>query len=398
MTMRIACFLSVFVAIVMALASHPVRAEFQQRYYVGLSGGVSLLSPDTGDSGYVLDEDQGTGFKVLAGWDITERWSVEGHYAELGDATVIEGDGLVLNPPTGDVSYSTLGLVGLYHFYNLNGGKAIVERSGLDVFLRAGVGSLDTGSETLLIEQLEDFHLMVGLGVEYGWSRNLGLRLDIDYFDEDAQFVSLGAVWRFGNRASATANRRVRPASLPQSSSSETGTPVPESTTPRTPRATVNVQPFPQTAAPSVSRGRDSDRDGVPDNRDACPSTVPGFSVDSRGCPLFEGPLDGVAFVSGSAELTPTARRRLDRLADSLVRSPTISVAIMAHTDNQGSAQANLQLSRQRALTVARYLASRGVRGERLKPEAYGESKPIASNATEAGRQQNRRIELRTLR
>ncbi len=394
MTMRIACFLSVLVAIVMALASHPVRAEFQQRYYVGLSGGVSLLSPDTGDSGYVLDEDQGTGFKVLAGWDITERWSVEGHYAELGDATVIEGDGLVLNPPTGDVSYSTLGLVGLYHFYNLNGGKAIVERSGLDVFLRAGVGSLDTGSETLLIEQLEDFHLMVGLGVEYGWSRNLGLRLDIDYFDEDAQFVSLGAIWRFGSRDTGTTNRRATTPPAAETSAPATAASGSNGASP----SAASSQSIPPTAAPSVSRGRDSDRDGVPDNRDACPSTVPGFSVDSRGCPLFEGPLDGVAFVSGSAELTPTARRRLDRLADSLVRSPTISVAIMAHTDNQGSAQVNLQLSRQRALTVARYLASRGVRGERLKPEAYGESKPIASNATEAGRQQNRRIELRTLR
>ena len=69
-------------------------------------------------------------------------------------------------------------------------------------------------------------------------------------------------------------------------------------------------------------------------------------------------------------------------------------VSVEAHTDNQGAAAGNLELSKNRALSVARYLVSKGVSGARLKPQAFGESRPRVSNATAAGRAQNRRVEF----
>ena len=63
----------------------------------------------------------------------------------------------------------------------------------------------------------------------------------------------------------------------------------------------------------------------------------------------------------------------------------------------QSAAAGNLELSKQRALAVARYLLGRGVEASRLQPEAYGESRPMVSNATAEGRAMNRRIELRRL-
>ena len=70
-------------------------------------------------------------------------------------------------------------------------------------------------------------------------------------------------------------------------------------------------------------------------------------------------------------------------------------VDIYGHTDSDGSAQFNMQLSQNRAQSVATYLRGRGIRGDRFLVQGLGESQPIASNATEAGKAQNRRVEIR---
>jgi outer membrane protein OmpA-like peptidoglycan-associated protein len=70
---------------------------------------------------------------------------------------------------------------------------------------------------------------------------------------------------------------------------------------------------------------------------------------------------------------------------------------IRAYTDNVGSATSNLQLSRRRAIAVARYLIEAGISGSRLKPQAFGESNPRATNLTSLGRAANRRVEFSIL-
>jgi outer membrane protein OmpA-like peptidoglycan-associated protein len=101
-----------------------------------------------------------------------------------------------------------------------------------------------------------------------------------------------------------------------------------------------------------------------------------------------------VAFTSGSASLSPTVHPALDRIATTLNEHADTVVAVVGHSDATGSTDANRELARRRASAVADYLAQRGVSRDRMKIESRGESEPIADNATEAGRAQNRRVEL----
>jgi len=152
---------------------------------------------------------------------------------------------------------------------------------------------------------------------------------------------------------------------------------------------------LPTETAPSITSAKlDSDTDGVPDALDNCPDTAEGLPVDSVGCDEFTGVIDGVNFESGSDTLTLGAQQKLADVALVLNRYPGVRVAVAAHTDNQGPATANLQLSKRRVIAVVRYLMEQGVDGNRLAPQAYGESKPLVSNASAAGRARNRRVEL----
>ncbi len=85
----------------------------------------------------------------------------------------------------------------------------------------------------------------------------------------------------------------------------------------------------------------------------------------------------------------------LDAVGDVLKEYNKTSISISGHTDNVGRDDYNMQLSQARASSVAQYLISRGVAGGRIQATGYGKSQPIADNSTEAGRSQNRRVEIR---
>jgi outer membrane protein OmpA-like peptidoglycan-associated protein len=142
----------------------------------------------------------------------------------------------------------------------------------------------------------------------------------------------------------------------------------------------------------------DNDGDGIADDLDACPSqpeTKNGFQ-DEDGCPDLaqRSVLLGVHFASGQADLLPGSSAVLDEVAAVLVADPTIRAEIQGHTDDRGSAESNLSLSQKRADAVLRYLLGKGVDAAQLTAKGYGESAPVADNATEAGRLENRRVEL----
>jgi OOP family OmpA-OmpF porin len=139
----------------------------------------------------------------------------------------------------------------------------------------------------------------------------------------------------------------------------------------------------------------DSDNDGVPDYLDKCPNTPPGVTVNEEGCPA-PVVLKGVNFEFDSAKLTTDAREILNKVADSLRNHPNLDITIAGHTDSRGSAAYNKRLSQLRAEAVMDYLVSSGIKISRMKAVGYGEERPIASNATEEGRAQNRRVELQT--
>jgi outer membrane protein OmpA-like peptidoglycan-associated protein len=100
-------------------------------------------------------------------------------------------------------------------------------------------------------------------------------------------------------------------------------------------------------------------------------------------------------FAVNSSTLLPGAYDELDRVAKVLTQYPETTIRISGHTDSTGSEDYNQKLSERRAEAVKNALVGLGVNAARMATIGYGEGKPIASNSTEAGRQQNRRVEVR---
>lgn len=103
--------------------------------------------------------------------------------------------------------------------------------------------------------------------------------------------------------------------------------------------------------------------------------------------------LDGILFETGSATLDPASNPRLDRVVEYMTHRTSARIRIAGHTDNVGNPQRNQQLSEQRAQAVRAYLIAHGIDGSRVEAVGYGDTQPVASNDTEEGRAQNRRIE-----
>jgi len=92
--------------------------------------------------------------------------------------------------------------------------------------------------------------------------------------------------------------------------------------------------------------------------------------------------------------LTPGSQAVLDEIAAILIANPDVSIAVEGHTDSQGADTANQALSEARATSVVDYLITKDVGTDRLTATGFGESQPVADNATAAGRAENRRIEF----
>ena len=101
-----------------------------------------------------------------------------------------------------------------------------------------------------------------------------------------------------------------------------------------------------------------------------------------------------ISFATGSASIEPRLFPTLDRIASTLNEYPASTVTVVGHTDSMGDAQANQELSARRAAAVADYLVQRGVQRSRIVVQGRGENEPIADNTSDAGRAQNRRVEM----
>ena len=102
----------------------------------------------------------------------------------------------------------------------------------------------------------------------------------------------------------------------------------------------------------------------------------------------------GILFGSNSATLTSAATGNIDELATTLQKYPDTNITIDGHTDNTGTDAINKPLSQRRAQAVANELTRQGVDNGRITATGYGSSQPVASNTTEAGKAQNRRVEV----
>ena len=145
----------------------------------------------------------------------------------------------------------------------------------------------------------------------------------------------------------------------------------------------------------------DTDKDGVNDEEDKCPN-LPG-PASNQGCPVINEEVrkrvdyaaNNILFVTGSAKLQSKSFKGLNEVVKILQDNPDMKLAIDGHTDNVGNDAFNQKLSDDRAASVKAYFVSKGIDEGRITSEGHGESQPIADNKTAAGKQKNRRVEMK---
>lgn len=149
---------------------------------------------------------------------------------------------------------------------------------------------------------------------------------------------------------------------------------------------------------------KDTDGDGVADQFDKCPGTPAGTAVDGSGCPLPKAPeptavnssnltgFETIQFEFNSSVLKTESYPTLDKLS-SVLRENGGKVTVNGYASSEGTAAYNLKLSKDRANSVKTYLVNSGVNSSQVVTKGYGEANPVASNDTEEGRIQNRRVE-----
>lgn len=402
--------------------------SFQNQWYLGAGIGRSVLKPDLDGTGFSRDDDRDTGWRLFLGYDLTERFSLEGYFTRLGKAELA---------PSGAVKYKDYGLSALYYLYKEN-----QPHVGWGVFGRAGIGHMKNDT-AIAYERERDNHLMLGAGLEYAFRNGFALRADADFYDTDARLFAINLLKRFGGGQPVAALQSML---TPAPDSDNDGVSDSEDRCPGTPAGIAvdatgcardtdgdgvpdSRDRCPNSPANSVvnERGcepdtdfdgvpdladncpdtpntvivdahgceRDSDGDGVPDSQDRCYNTPAGTAVDKRGCQLQQSiVLKGVTFATASAELIGDSRQALDEVAATLKRNPALKLEIAGYTDSQGNKAYNVRLSQRRAEAVLNYLRAVGIAADRLVAKGYGPANPIADNATPKGRAANRRVEL----
>ena len=117
--------------------------------------------------------------------------------------------------------------------------------------------------------------------------------------------------------------------------------------------------------------------------------------TDVNGLEAIKVTMDnGILFDFNKSTLKPAAKAQLDKFAAEMADMPETNINVYGHTDNIGSADANKKVSTKRAQAVAKYLNGKGIKNDRMLAEGLSFDFPIADNATEEGRAQNRRVEL----
>ncbi len=153
----------------------------------------------------------------------------------------------------------------------------------------------------------------------------------------------------------------------------------------------------------------DSDNDGVPDGRDQCPQTPAGTKVNAAGCAIPVATKSAevteagtwiykdIQFENNRADLRPSSYATLNEIVAALKAQKDLNIEIQGHTDSSGTRSYNMGLSQRRAASVKAYLESKNIDASRLTTRGFGPDRPIASNATKDGRARNRRVEIKPI-
>ena len=347
-----------------------------------------------------MDVENGPVFGLRGGYNFTKNAGLEGyfHYVKA------EFKGVAGNP---DMKLLGYGIDGLYHF--LPGNRLVP-------FLAAGVGMTHYDPE--IMNSRNKLTINYGGGLKYFLTDNVALRADLRHVlpvngRYNDLLYTIGVTFAFGGTKETPA-----PVAAPESAPA----PAPSASAPAAPAAVVigdsdndgvldNQDKCPDTPAgvtvDAVGCPLDSDGDGVYDYLDKCPGTPAGVTVDAVGCPppapatpketaiIEKGRVTlNVEFDFDKAVVKKQYYNEINELATVLKKYPDLKIAIEGHTDNIGTTAYNEKLSQRRAEAVMNYLIKQSeIDAARLSAKGYGETRPIASNATKAGRQKNRRVE-----
>jgi outer membrane protein OmpA-like peptidoglycan-associated protein len=320
-------------------------------------------------------------------------------------------------------------------FIPLRGGKY---RLGVTIFGQTGIGDDTTFSaHNTPIEWMAEGRMRFGKGDQFWAGLSGGTRIANGYGAPDLRIVALAGVYvpiLESNANSPDARMRMRK-EIAKSLKDTDGDGIPDEIDPCPTEPEDHKDPDPNDGCPAPSDRDgdgipdnmdrcpdqpedkdgvddqdgcpedDADNDGVPDTKDACPKEPgqPNPDPKKNGCPQFihmEGSevrvLQQVHFATGSATILPDSFAMLGEIVALLKANPTIKkLMIEGHTDNEGGAAMNLDLSKRRALSVKTFLIQHGVEANRLDSEGYGLTRPIADNNTGEGRAKNRRVEFK---
>jgi OOP family OmpA-OmpF porin len=364
--MRTAKFL--ITAALIGLAPHAMASD--EASGITLTPGIGMSIFD-GQRGI----DKGPHVNFGLGYRFDSPWAAEINY------TTIDTDTKLTNAEVEGPQWRVDSL------YNLQ------SNSNIKPFLSFGVGTVKLGAND------KETQLNIGMGVKYLFSSNSALRADLKMFRSNDQEHALDAGLTIGYQYTLGSAGRAVSMSAPRPAPTPAPMPVVDPDTdgdgvndasdrcPNTP-AGVSVD--------AKGCALDSDRDGVVDHRDSCPSTFPPALVDGNGCyRVLEKSVNielNIQFDFDSSRSLAAHAIEVRKVADFMAQYPSTSVVIEGHSDSMGNDDYNQRLSETRAATIANMLVEEfRVDASRVSSIGYGESKPKASNDTEAGRQRNRR-------
>lgn len=337
----------------LAAATSQFATAEDSGWYVGGNVGPSYATIDEDEitssllaSGFTttaFDEDErDTGYKLFAGYQFNRNFAIEGGYFDLGEfgftsTTLPSGtlDGRI------EIDGWNLDLVGLIPLTEKLSAFGRLGAQYADVQDRfRGTGTVNVSNPN---PDESETNYKAGLGLQYAISRSFGVRLEVERYrindavgnDGDIDLLSLGLVYRFGQSAPA----RTTPAAP---------APAPE------PKPIVVVVP-----------------------------------ATEQYCSILD-----IQFEINRDDIQLRDEEKLSVVGTFMNKYPETTALIEGHTDNVGSPARNMELSRQRADQVVDYMVkTHKINRSRLKAVGYGETRPLASNSTDAGKRLNRRID-----
>ena len=360
----------------------PAAAELRFEPYGAINSSFARLTPEPGDSGLNLSEENSFGFGLALGADIAGRWALEAGFSDLGEATLSGAE-------DEDISYTALGLSAIFHVFG--NPRDIADRAGIWSYLRLGFNQIDNDSN-LDLEEADNTAVWAGIGFEWAFATNLSFRSELATFDGDAQALTAGLVYRPFNTGSRSGSR---------AASSRIPTPQPSTPPPSLPAP--NRQPVQVPQNPTVPQR-------APLPRVETPTVIPPVAVvgcevpagnepvGADGCALLTGVRRDLQFLGNSAQLTGRSGSSITAIANILRTSPAVRIEIRAHALSSAGLNASQDLSRQRAVAVARALVGAGIAVNRLGARAFGNTEPTVGFGSSIGELLPDRIEFVVLR